>query len=133
MVLSVDAKAARTALGAHTKKVIPKISTLCSQTGSAAVPSVKYLQYACLALIEAYGKHRPATAAMWLLTLQGVQSSAWLRSVWREYSLNPTNAVAASLSRLEELNARSWPKKGPIQQILAEQEFLVNSSVPYKR
>jgi len=133
VVLSADAKAARTALVAHTKKVIPKISTLCATTGSAAVPSTKYLQYACLALVEAYGKHRPATAAMWLLMLQGVQSSAWLRSVWREYSLNPTNAVAASLSRLEELNARSWPRKGPVQQILAEQEFLANSGVPYKR
>lgn len=133
VVLSADAKTARTALVNQARKIIPKISALCAMAGTVAAPSTKALQYTCLALIEAFGKHRPASAAMWLLTLQGVQSSAWLRSVWREYALNPTNAVAASLSRLEDLNGRSWPKKGPVQQILAEQEFLANSSVAFKR
>ena len=133
IVLPAEAKAAREALVAQTKKLLPKVSTLCASAGAGLVPSVKSLRYSCLALIEAFGQHRPATAAMWLLTLQSVQSSAWLRSVWREFSLNPTNAVAASLSRLEDLNVRTWPKKGSIQQILAEQEFLTNSSVPFKR
>jgi hypothetical protein len=133
VALAADAKATRAALVDQAKNLLPKVSALCSSAGAGGVPSTKFLQYACLALVEAYGRHRPASAAMWLLSLQGMQSSIWLRSVWREYALNPTNAVAASLSRLEELNQRTWPKKTQIQQILAEKEFLSTSSVAYKR
>lgn len=137
--LSADAKEARAALAEQTRSLVPKCSTQCASAGlngapaGAAVPSVRVLQYACLALVEAFGTHRPAAAAMWLLQLHSVTSSTWLRTVWRDYALNPTGAVAGSVSRLEELCSRNWPCKGPILQIQAEQELLNNASVAFKR
>jgi hypothetical protein len=145
LALTESATAARNALTEHARAMVVKYSALntngaptsavpvSSDASLCPVPALKGLHYACIALIEAYGKHRSATAAMWLLQLQSAQASVWLRSVWRDYSLNPTSAVAASVSRLEELCGRGWPVKGALQQIAAEQEFLTSSSVAYKR
>jgi hypothetical protein len=145
LALTESASAARNFLTEHARTMVVKYSALNTNgapttavptTSDAAlcpIPTLKGLHYACIALIEAYGKHRSATAAMWLLQLQSAQASVWLRSVWRDYSLNPTSAVAASVSRLEELCGRGWPVKGALQQIAAEQEFLTSASVAYKR
>lgn len=134
--LSAEAKEARTALVDQTRSLVPRCSTQCASAGlaaGAAVSSSRLLQYACLALVEAFGTHRPASGAMWLLQMHSVASSTWLRTVWRDYALNPTGAVAGSVSRLEELCARNWPCKGPMLQILAEQELLNSTSVAFKR
>lgn len=143
--LSEDAAAARAHLTEHARAMVVKYSAshasgaslsavpVTSEAMLGTVPSLRLLHYACIALIESYGKHRSATAAMWLLQLQSAQASAWLRSVWRDYALNPTSAVAASVSRLEELCGRGWPVRGALQRIAAEQEFLANTSVAYKR
>ncbi len=132
-ILSEEASAARTALTEQARQAAVKCSLSSASAGASTVPSFKFLQYACIALVEAYGKHRSAAAAMWLLQLHSAQASAWLRTVWRDYSLNPTSSVACSVSRLEELSGRAWPIKGALQQIAAEQEFLSNSSVAFKR
>jgi hypothetical protein len=145
LALTESATTARNFLTEHARAMVVKYSALntngaptsavptSSEASLCPLPALKGLHYACIALIEAYGKHRSATAAMWLLQLQSAQASVWLRSVWRDYSLNPTSAVAASVSRLEELCGRGWPVKGALQQIAAEQEFLTSSSVAYKR
>jgi hypothetical protein len=138
-ILSEDASAARTALTEASRAMTVRCSSLLAGAGAAtagvaeAAPSLRFLHYACIALVEAYGKHRSATAAMWLMQLQSAQAAVWLRTVWRDFALNPTSAVAGAVSRLESLCGRAWPIKAALQQIAAEQDFLSAASVAFKR
>jgi hypothetical protein len=141
VALSAEAKAARGSMAEQTRALVESCSAMCAMTGgthtggaNAMVHSSKVLAFACLSLVEAFGAYRPASSAAWLLQLQSLQASLWLRSVWKDLALNPTSAVAASCARLEDLvSGRDWPYRSTVQQIVAEQEFLNNSCVAFKR
>lgn len=89
---------------------------------------------ASVALVDAFGNlHGGACQATpWLLLLQSLKAREWLLSTWRA-ALNPASEVAASVQRLESLEASRLPSKEALPQILAEQSFLRAASPSWRR
>lgn len=137
-LLTMEAKNNRDNFSIKLRKEIIQYSILCSSNNTTNSSSISnnILQYACISLIECYGNttSNTTTTSMWLLQLHSITTSVWLRSIWAEYSLNPTSTIATSLNNLENmLKRKNYPVKSAVKQIRAEQEFLLQTSVPFQR
>ena len=106
-----DLKALRADLLKHTKLLLAK------QPSTSQKPS-KYLSTACMALVESYGHASSSSAAMWILYMQSIATTQWLRDTWTNYALNPWSYAAYSLNKLEDMQSHRWPHSQKMVQVI---------------
>ena len=138
--LGTEVKTAREKLLQRTREVLQQdgLLLLSPATPAERAGGVSLLQcvpFACTALVEAHGSNDAAAAAIWLMQLNSVRATEWLRSLWREDALNPLSAAACSIARLELLqqSEADLPQPVDVSQSQAEYALLRSTCVPYRR